>query len=293
MGDLRRCITSTLVAHLGTHPENSYHVRTLRIRAVDITYLDHGAGCPVLFIHGHPFDHTMWHPQISALTNRGYRVIAPDLRGYGNTPVTSQITHLDTFARDLHGLLEHLDLDTVDVVGLSMGGQIALELCRLFPDRVDTLTLVATNPRAETDEGRTFRKQLAEQLLLEGMRGYADRMLVGMMSADNVRQLPQVAQHVHAMMCATCPKGAAAALLGRAQRPDHMPLLRRLSAPTLLLVGRQDHFTPPDFTEAMHVWVPDSLVSIIDGAGHLPNLERPEQFNTVLLRFLDRHRLGN
>lgn len=265
-------------------------MHTLRVREVDINYLDRGAGYPVLFIHGHPFDHTMWHPQVSALTESGYRVIAPDLRGYGNTTVTPGVTHLDTFARDLRGLLEYLGLDMVGVVGLSMGGQIALELCRLFPDRVDALTLVATNPRAETEEGRISRKRLAEHLLSQGMHGYADEMLVGMMSADNVRDLPEVAQRVHAMMCATSPTGAAAALLGRAERPDHMPLLRRLSAPTLLLVGREDRFTPPDFTEAMHVWVPDSLVSIIDGAGHLPNLERPEQFNAVLLRFLERCR---
>lgn len=264
-------------------------MRTVRVRGVDITYLDRGAGYPVLFIHGHPFDHTMWHPQVTALTENGYRVIAPDLRGYGNTTVTSGVTPLDTFARDMCALLEHLGLDVVAVVGLSMGGQIALELCRLFPDRVDALTLVATNPRAESEEGRTSRKQLAARLLTEGMRGYADEMLVGMMSADNVREMPEVAQRVHTMMCTTSPQGAAAALLGRAQRPDHMPLLRRLSVPTLLLVGREDHFTPPDFTETMHVWVPDSLVSIIDGAGHLPNLERPELFNTALLRFL-KHR---
>lgn len=256
-----------------------------------MNYLDRGAGYPVLFVHGHPFDHTMWYPQVGALVERGYRVIAPDLRGYGATTITPGITHLDTFARDLRGLLEHLGLDAVSVVGLSMGGQIALELYRLFPDRVDALTLVATNPRAETEQGRTSRKQLAEHLLSEGMGGYADRMLVGMMSADNVRDLPEVARHVHEMMRVTSPQGAASALLGRAQRPDHMPLLRRLCAPTLLLVGNQDRFTPPDFTEAMHVWVPDSVVSIIDGAGHLPNLERPERFNQVLLRFLERCRV--
>lgn len=266
-------------------------MHTARVRGIDVNYLDRGAGYPVLFVHGHPFDHTMWHPQIGALLDRGYRVIAPDLRGYGGTTVTPGTTHLDAFARDLSGLLEHLDLDVVSVVGLSMGGQIALELYRLFPDRVDALTLVATNPRSETKKGRTSREQLAECLRSEGMGGYADRMLVGMMSADNVRDLPEVARHVHEMMCATSPEGAAAALLGRARRPDHMPLLRRLSAPTLLLVGSEDRFTPPDLTEVMHVWVPDSLVSIIDGAGHLPNLERPERFNEVLLRFLERCRL--
>ncbi|PDP88189.1 alpha/beta hydrolase [Glycomyces fuscus] len=260
------------------------------MRGIDVTYTDRGAGYPILLVHGHPFDRTMWEPQVRALAGRGYRVIAPDLRGYGSSTVVPGTTNLDTFARDLDALLDHLGLDVVSVVGLSMGGQIALELYRLFPDRVDSLTLAATNPRAETERGRAARVALAERLRAEGMRGYCEEVLVGMMTADNVRELPAVADHVRAMMYATPPEGAAAALLGRARRPDYVPLLRRVSSPTLLVGGQYDVFTPPDLTESMHVLVPDSVVEIIEGAGHLPNLERPERFNEVLRRFLDRCR---
>nr|WP_040684258.1 alpha/beta fold hydrolase [Nocardiopsis halotolerans] len=260
------------------------------MRGISVTYTDRGAGYPILLVHGHPFDRTMWEPQVKALAGRGYRVIVPDLRGYGHSTVVPGTTNLDTFARDLAGLLDHLGLDVVSVVGLSLGGQIALELYRLFPDRIDSLTLTATNPRPETEQGRAARAALAERLRAEGMRGYADEMLVGMMTADNVRELPEVADHVRAMMYAAPPEGAAAALLGRARRQDYVPLLRRVSAPTLLVGGQYDGFTPPDFTESMHVMVPDSVVEIIEGAGHLPNLERPERFNEVLRRFLDRCR---
>ncbi|MBB6119953.1 pimeloyl-ACP methyl ester carboxylesterase [Nocardiopsis algeriensis] len=260
------------------------------VRGVDLHYTDQGAGYPVLFIHGHPFDRTMWEPQVRALAGRGYRTIVPDLRGYGHSTVVPGTTHLDSFARDLAGLLDHLGVDTAGVVGLSMGGQIALELCRLFPDRVDSLALVATNPHAETEQGRARRSATAEHLRSQGMRGYADSHLVGMMTAANVRSMPRVADHVRTMMYTAPPEGAAAALLGRARRPDYVPLLRCISAPTLLVVGQEDRFTPPDFTEAMHVRVPDSVVEIIEGAGHLPNLERPERFNEVLRRFLESSR---
>jgi pimeloyl-ACP methyl ester carboxylesterase len=67
-------------------------------------------------------------------------------------------------------------------------------------------------------------------------------------------------------------------------------LAQHRTAPTLLVAGQEDGFTPPDFTEAMHVRIPDSVVEIIEGAGHLPNLERPERFNEVLRRFLERSR---
>ncbi|WP_255459475.1 MULTISPECIES: alpha/beta fold hydrolase [unclassified Nocardiopsis] len=278
------------MAHQTTNTANSDGPDIASVRGISVTYTDRGAGYPILFIHGHPFDRTMWEPQVRALAGRGYRVIVPDLRGYGGSTVVPGTTNLDTFARDLAALLDHLRLNVVSVVGLSMGGQIALELYRLFPDRVDSLTLAATNPRAETEQGRAARAALARRLRVEGMRGYTDEMLVGMMTAQNVRELPEVADHVRAMMYAAPPEGAAAALLGRARRQDYVPLLRRVSAPTLLVGGQYDTFTPPDFTESMHVLVPDSVVEIIEGAGHLPNLERPERFNAVLRRFLDRCR---
>ncbi|MFV2196474.1 alpha/beta fold hydrolase [Nocardiopsis sp. LOL_012] len=256
------------------------------MRGISVGYSDRGTGYPLLMIHGHPFDHTMWAPQAEFMSARGYRVIAPDLRGYGTSTVVPGTTTLAVFARDLDALLDHAGADTVGVVGLSMGGQVALELYRLFPDRVDSLVLAATDPHPETERRRLERRRLAARLRSEGMAGYADRMLVGMMSADNVRRSPDTARHVHTMMRGTDPEGAAAALLGRALRPDYVPLLKRVSCPTLLVAGQHDTLTPPELTEAMHVLVPDSVVEIIEGAAHLPNLERPESFNRAVHRFL-------
>ncbi|WP_026116461.1 alpha/beta fold hydrolase [Nocardiopsis valliformis] len=273
-----------------TNTANSDDPGLASVRGISVSYTDRGAGCPVLFIHGHPFDRTMWEPQVRALAGRGYRTIVPDLRGYGRSTVVPGVTSMDALARDLAAFLDHLQLDVVNVVGLSMGGQVALELYRLFPDRVDSLTLAATNPMPETEQGRLSRKRMAARLREEGMRGYADEMLVGMMTAENVRELPAVADHVRAMMYAAPPEGAAAAQLGRAERPDHTLLLKRISAPTLLVVGQHDGFTPPEGAELMHVQVPDSVVEIIEGAGHLPNLERPDRFNEVLRRFLEQAR---
>ncbi|MFD6097814.1 alpha/beta fold hydrolase [Nocardiopsis flavescens] len=260
------------------------------MRGIDVHYVDRGVGYPLLFVHGHPFDHTLWEPQVRALAGRGFRVIAPDLRGYGRSSVVPGATTMDDFARDQAALLEYLGLDAVGLVGASLGGQVALELCRLFPDRVDSLILSATDPHAETEQGRASRRAVAARLCAQGMRSYADEMLVGMMTAANVRALPAVADHVRAMMYAAPPEGAAAALRGRAERLDQLPLLRRISAPTLLVAGREDVFTPPGLAEAMHVRIPDSTVEIVEGAGHLPNLERPERFNEVLRRFLERSR---
>lgn len=239
---------------------------------------------PLVLIHGHPFDRTMWAPQISAFSATR-RVIAPDLRGYGESPVVPGVTPLPAFAEDIAGLLDALGVREFVLAGLSMGGQIVMECYRQFPERVRGLVLADTFPAAETPEGKRTRGAMADRLLREGMRGYADEVLYKMVApyAD-----ADVAAHVHRMMTATSPEGAAAALRGRAERPDYRELLTRVTVPALVVVGADDEYTPVSDAEAMHAALPDSTLRVIDSAAHLPNLERPEEFNETLSAFLAR-----
>ncbi|MGW5651624.1 alpha/beta fold hydrolase [Streptomyces humi] len=240
---------------------------------------------PLLLIHGHPFDRTMWHPQLTAFA-AGRRVIAPDLRGYGASPVTPGSIPLSRFAADLEDLLDALGVPACVVAGLSMGGQIAMECYdRLGPARVRGLVLADTFPAPETPDGRRARNAMADRLLREGMRGYADEVLAKMVAPDAD---PAVRAHVHRMMTATDPEGAAAALRGRAERPDYRPLLTRVTVPALVVVGADDEYTPVSDAEAMHALLPDADLRVIDRSAHMPNLERPAQFNRVLGEFLAR-----
>lgn len=237
---------------------------------------------PLVLVHGHPFDRTMWAPQLAAFAP-SRRVIAPDLRGYGASPVVPGITPLSVFAEDIADLLDELKADRFVLAGLSMGGQIAMECYRLFPERIAGLVLADTFPTAETEAGKQARSAMADRLLREGMRGYADEVLHRMVApyagAD-------VQAHVHRMMTGTDPEGAAAALRGRAQRPDYRALLTRVTVPALVVVGADDTFTPVADAAAMHAALPDATLRVIDGAAHLPNLERPEEFNAALGEFL-------
>ncbi|KPI09439.1 hypothetical protein OK074_3245 [Actinobacteria bacterium OK074] len=240
------------------------------------------AALPLVLVHGHPFDHTMWAPQIAELS-RTRRVIAPDLRGYGASPVVPGVTLLSDFAADVATLLDDLKVPEFALAGLSMGGQIVMDFYAQFPERVRALILADTFPRAETPEGVRTREAMAERLLAEGMTGYADEVLYKMVAPYAE---PEVAAHVRKMMTATDPRGAAAALRGRAQRPDYSDLLTRVTVPTLVVVGRDDTFTPVSDAEAMHTALPNSTLSVIEGAAHLPNLERAGEFNGVLGAFL-------
>ncbi|WP_431963310.1 alpha/beta fold hydrolase [Actinacidiphila sp. bgisy160] len=260
---------------------------TAVVGGVTLAYDDEGdgPGSPLVLVHGHPFDRSMWAPQLPAAA-AGRRVIVPDLRGYGASEVVSGITPLETFARDIAALMDHLDVPEAVVGGLSMGGQIVMEFQRLFPARVTGLVLADTFPGAETEQGRRARDAMADRLLTEGMSGYADEVLDRMITPHNATALTEVAAHVLRMMRGTSPEGAAAALRGRARRRDYAAVLTGVRVPTLIVVGREDVYTPVAEAEAMHAAVRGSRLVVVEGAGHLPNLERPEEFNAALLRFL-------
>jgi 3-oxoadipate enol-lactonase len=260
---------------------------TASVNGITIGYDDAGVGRPLVLIHGHPFNRSMWRPQLAHFSRNGWRVIAPDLRGYGESTVVPGVITLDIFARDIAGLIDHLGLDQIVLGGLSMGGQIVMEFYRLFANRVRGLVLADTFPSAETEHGKKVRNDLADRLLREGMAGYSDEVLPKMVTPYNIEALPAVAEHVLSMMRSTPADGAAAALRGRAERPDYVDMLGQVAVPALVVVGADDEFTPVTDARFMHDRLPDSTLVVVDGAGHMPNLERETNFNRVLQAFLD------
>ncbi|WP_220183071.1 alpha/beta fold hydrolase [Sphaerisporangium album] len=256
------------------------------VNGITVGYDDAGEGEPLVLVHGHPFDRSMWAPQLAALAGPGLRVIAPDLRGYGESTVVPGVTPLETFARDIAALLDHLGLGEVVIGGLSMGGQIVMEFARLFPGRVRGLLLADTFAQAETSDGRTARHAQAARLLREGMGPYAEEVLAKMIAPYNVEALPEVAAHVLGMMRAAPPEGAAAALLGRAERLDYSDPLTEVTVPTLVVVGRDDAFTPVADAEYLRDRVPGAALVVVEGAAHMPNLERPERFDAAVRALL-------
>lgn len=254
---------------------------TADLNGITIGYDDVGTSDDVLIlVHGHPFDRTMWEPQ---LEQPGWRVIAPDLRGYGETTVVPGVTPLSTFAGDIAALLDHLGVARFVLGGLSMGGQIVLECQRLFPDRIRGLVLADTFAQADTPEGRRNRTEMADRLEREGMEGYAEEVLPKMVAPINLASAGEIAFR---MMRHAPAEGAAAALRGRAERPDYTDLLGTITVPTLVIVGSDDAFTPVADAQYLHDRIPGSTLAVIEDAGHLPNLERPDEFGKAVDEFL-------
>ncbi|MFI5137784.1 MAG: alpha/beta fold hydrolase [Sphingobacteriales bacterium] len=259
-----------------------------KVNHIEIAYEIAGKGAPIVLIHGHPFDHTMWHPQVEAFSNN-HKVITPDLRGYGKSSLPAgEITRFEDYATDVLLLLDQLKVDRFHLAGLSMGGQVIMEIFRQAPDRIRTLIFADTFAGLDSPEVKQGRYDTATRLENEGMDAYAGEVIYKMIKPAHVSSMPEVAAHVIKMMKATSPKAAATALRARAERIDYLAeVLPQINVPTLVIVGREDEFTPVAKAEELRENLQNCKLVIIEDAGHLPNLEHPEEFNTAVLDFLE------
>jgi 3-oxoadipate enol-lactonase len=254
------------------------------IRGIEIGYDEAGSGTPVVLLHGFPFNRSMWSEQIEALTVR-HRVLAPDLRGHGETTAT-EATTMEDMARDVSALMEQRNISRAAVCGLSMGGYVALALMRMFPLRARALVLADTRAGEDTEEARANREVQAQKVLQEGMAAIVDTMLPKLLTRQTLTKNPSLVSRVREMILKTNPVGAAAALRAMAQRRNQTSFLSRIVAPALIIVGREDAITPVAEAELIHREIGGSRLEVIEDAGHLSNLEQPERFNEALTRFL-------
>jgi 3-oxoadipate enol-lactonase len=255
---------------------------------VKLAFDDVGRGDCVVLIHGHPFDRTLWAPQVAALHD-DFRIIAPDLRGFGHSPVTPHLVTMREYAADLEDLLDGLEIARAAIVGLSMGGLVTMELAAARPERYWAIGLVATTMEPPTARDRATRLERAAAVERDGMAVLVDYMHTGLYGPACP---PAVRARVDAMMAAAPPAGAAAALRGRAERPDYRPLLADLDIPALVCAGSADPWSTHAVTAEIAASLKRQETVIIDGVGHLPNLEAEPEFNRALEAFLRAHAPG-
>ena len=249
-----------------------------------LAYDDAGSGTPLLLVHGFPHDRALWAPQRRPLARRA-RVVSPDLRGFGASAGEPPFT-LDGHADDLARLLDALGVDRAVVGGLSMGGYIAFAFWRRHRARVRALLLADTRAGADSEEGKTKRREMIALARTAGAAAVADAMMPGMIGKTTRRTRPETEREMRAI-CARAPvPGIVAALEAMIARPDSTPTLATIDVPTLIVVGAEDALTPPKESEAMHAAIAGSRLEILPRAGHVSNFERPAAFNHVVAEFL-------
>jgi 3-oxoadipate enol-lactonase len=255
------------------------------VNGVSLALDDQGEGRCILFIHGYPLDRSIWRDQVQGIT--GWRRIAPDLRGLGESDAPDLGYSMPTYAEDLVALLDALGVRPVVLCGLSMGGYIAFEMLRAYRERITGLILVATRAEADSMEARKARDHAAGLARERGAVAIAESMLPRVLAPAS-SQSPATVSRVRSILSNAPVPGIVGALSAMRERADSTALLPTLTGlPTLILAGESDQLIPLSDATRMHDAIPNSLLRVIPNAGHLPPVEQPAVTTQVLQEFLD------
>ena len=236
----------------------------------------------VVLLHGFPLHSGMWAPQLAGLAAR-FRLLAPDARGMGLSGPAPAVCSMELLAGDALAVLRQLGIRRAAVVGLSMGGYVALELWRQAPEVVRGLVLCDTKAVPDTEAQRAGRESFAADALAKGLGWVADDFTPRLLRPDPD---PEVVAQVRGLVGECTVEGVAACQRGMARRPDSVPTLSRITCPTLVLAGAEDRTTPFGELQRIAMGVRGARLVRIPAAGHLPNLESPAAFNAAVGAFL-------
>lgn len=253
------------------------------VNGIKLVYTDEGQGLPLVFVHGFPLSRGAWGRQVDALKS-SYRVIAPDLRGLGESEARPGTNSMDRAADDIYVLLRQLNTGPVVLIGHSMGGYVALAFAQKHAAMLRGLVLVGTKAGADTVEAATGRRATAEKVKTDGSNVVVSAMAPKMLAASNTDTA--MAQQVRGFMERSKPEGVIGSLLGMAERGDSTDFLSQIKVPTLVITGGDDTIIPPTESEKLAKGIQGARLEIIPGAGHLVAFEKPEAFNRILRDWL-------
>lgn len=260
----------------------------IEVNGLKISYLDEGeADAPVIiFVHGFPFNKWMWTKQIMEF-KKNHRVIAYDVRGFGDSEMGNVHFSVQLFSFDLIGLMDALRIEKAILCGLSMGGYIAFSAMANFPQRFSRLVLCDTKCAADDAAAKEKRMKTIESIQENGKGKYAEENLEKVFAPDSFVTNAGTVGKIRETIVGTPDEVLFKTLRALAERSDHCGLLPSLNVPVMLAVGAEDALTPPSVMQQMHEKIPGSVMHIIENAGHLSPLEQPGKFNALLKSFLN------
>jgi 3-oxoadipate enol-lactonase len=260
---------------------------TINVNDFNLSYDDVGEGrIPIVFLHGFPFDKTMWQAQLDYLQTT-HRVIACDIRGFGKS--TDEESHLgmDLFANDLILFIDKLGLEKVIICGLSMGGYIALNAMKRFPSRFEALILCDTQCIADSHEVKTKRYKTIDEVNEYGETNFNEGFIKNVFHEDSLINKPEVVEQLRSVVFSNSRHIISQGLIALAERSETCSVLEEITVPTLIICGREDVVTPLDESKFMNKQIKGSVLHVINNAGHVSNLEEPIKFNKLLRDFLN------
>lgn len=254
-------------------------------------FVETGSGDAIVLLHAFPMDSTLWAPVRRAVAAAGFRVITPDLPGFGGSGLSAQTPSLDVMADEVAGLLDHLGLATAIVGGLSMGGYVTMAMLRRHPERLSGIVLADTKAAADAPEARANRESVAELVLAVGSTAVvADGMLPNLLGQTTRESRPEVVATVRRWIRAQPASGVAWAQRAMAARPDSTADIAGFGGPVLVVFGAQDVISPASdalvMADAARAGGSSTTVVEIPDAGHLTAVEAPDALSRALLDWL-------
>lgn len=258
------------------------------INGANISYDDFGEGeTPIIFIHGFPFDKSSWQPQINFLRKTN-RVIAYDIRGFGNSAAGDDTVTIQLFADDLIKFMDALAIKTAIVCGLSMGGYILLNAVHQYPEKFKAIILSDTQCIADSAQAKDKRLETIKKIKTDGLQEFADGFVRTIFSKESIENKKDLAASVKNIILNTSSQIITDTLMALAKRTESCSVLHLIKVPVLLLCGSEDKVTPPEQAEFMHSNISNSTLYIISNAGHMANMEQPEAFNKYVADFISK-----
>ncbi len=258
----------------------------IALNTFPLSYNDVGEGSiPIIFLHGFPFDKSMWQGQLDFLQS-SYRLLAYDIRGFGKSTDEESHLSMDLFADDLIQFMNALSLDRAIVCGLSMGGYIALNALKRFPERFEALILCDTQCVADSAEVKEKRYQVMDEIAINGVTRFNEGFIKSVFHNDSLTTKKELVEQVSKVVFSNSKNSMMMGLAALAERSETCSTLNTITLPTLILCGREDEVTPLAQSELMNASIKGSLLRVLDHAGHVSNLEQPDEFNKHLLDFL-------
>jgi 3-oxoadipate enol-lactonase len=262
------------------------HIGSRTIAYVDSAPGDASRRVAVL-LHAFPIGASLWEPQMRSVP-QGWRLIAPDLRGFGGSTELDSVTALSIgdYADDVIDLMDELGVARAVIGGASMGGYAALALVQKAPERVDALILANTRAGADSPEGRANRRSMLAVVDREGPSGVAREMIPKLLGKTTKESEPEIEAFVRRLIKQQSPVAIRGAIHRMMHRPDSTPVLPQVAVPALVITGAEDELIPVSESHAMASSLKRPTLIVVPGAGHLANLEQPDTFNAALETFL-------
>lgn len=242
----------------------------------------------LIFIHGFPYEHTMWNNQVEVLKEK-YYCVTYDVRGLGNSYIGDGQYTMEAFVWDLYSVIDGLHIENPILCGLSMGGYIALRAVEKEAERFSGLILCDTRSEADNNDGKINRSSAIDKINVEGVQSFVNDFVPKCFHNKTPQRMQEMYERILRITQSQNSVGVKGSLLAMLSRRDTTNSLSEIKIPTLILVGKKDALTPPAVMAEMSKKIQKSKYYIVPKAGHMAPLENPEFVNEKIIRFLEKH----